>query len=162
MTGGDDGAVGFTHLLFPIEEEILTHAALHIPKAHVSAVTGLAHLGEMKPVDDDRGGVRHRFVSVGNDRRLKTWVVGVEFGSGEGEGVAWLAGRGSESLRVVKEKSVLGSVADASCLAVAVERGGGRRVFVAGVGVERWRVRDQEGLWRGGKDGEEVEWELAL
>ncbi len=163
MTGGDDGAIAFTHLLFSIKEETVTHAALRIPKAHVSAVTGVAHLGEMNPVDDDRSGVRHRFVSVGNDRRLKTWVVGVESVCGEGEGVASLAGGGSEGLRVVREKSVRGSVADASCLAVAVERGGGRRVFVAGVGVERWRVRDQEeGLWRGGRDGEEVEWERAL
>lgn len=127
ITAGDDGALAFTHLHIPLDETA-THSILRLPKAHASAITALAHLGELK-AGNDRS---HRFASVGNDQRLKTWAVHVEF-----------AAKGLEGLRVVKEKDMSTSVADASSLDVGVDEGGERRLYVAGIGMERWRVGDQ-------------------
>lgn len=127
MTGGDDGAIAFIHLRYP-HEETATPPILLIPKAHASAVTAVAHLGELG-VGNARSRVKHRFVSVGNDQRLKTWVVSVG-----------LAEEGSEALGVVKGGNVSTSVADASCLDVAADGGGRGRLYVAGVGMEGWRV----------------------
>lgn len=128
MTGGDDGAIAFTRLHPPLEESPL-HSTLLVPKAHASAVTAVTHLGELEVGVGHQ--LRHRFASVGNDQRLKTWVVSIN-----------LDITGPEGISVAKESNVSTSVADASSLDVEVDRDGQRRLYVAGIGMETWRVGD--------------------
>jgi len=131
MTGGDDNAVAFTRLRYHPLEEPLTHSTLLVPRAHASTVTAVAHLGELEAVSE-RSFVKHRFASVGNDQRLKIWVVTLD-----------LAEEDLGEIRVVRESNVSTSVADANSLDMSVDRSGQRRLYVAGIGMETWKVGDK-------------------
>ena len=148
VTGGDDGAIAFTLvrvLNTPSEVIFDSIPLISLPSAHASAVTGL-HILEDKPKSNsdhqrafekrrDRKGFK--VASVGNDQRLKIWDVGTNT-----ERVTEGAG---EKMQVSKVADVHTSIADAGaldCYRDGSEDDGGRSwLVVAGIGVERWRVR---------------------
>ena len=132
LTGGDDGAIGFTLLSSSFETS--EHHTLLVPKAHASAVTAVAYLGPLTN-DPRSNATRHRVASVGNDQRLKMWRVSFDAGSDSIEGV-----------EVKKEGNVYTAVADASSLEVEIDDKGKGRVVVAGIGVEWWKFGDEGGF----------------
>lgn len=140
ITSGDDGAIAFTTLN---AQSLETSPILLISKAHASAATAVANLGVVANNDGDGEVVRHRIVSVGNDQRLKTWLLGTD-----------ITQPGVEGLSIHPESNAYTAIADASSLETAPaaaaddERG---RLWVAGVGIECWGVgrgRGEETLRR--------------
>lgn len=132
-TGGDDGALGFTRLNYPISptDTLPSHTVLYVPNAHASAINAIAYLGDIDSGDVGRSETVkwHRFTTASNDQKLKTWLVNVN-----------LDQPGTEGFRVKKESKVNSSIADASCLRQIDEGGKGRRLVIAGIGVEIWRI----------------------
>lgn len=131
ITGGDDGAVAFTRLNSLLDTPTSTSTLL-IPKAHASAVTAITSLSPT-PTNTNTAShaVSYRFASVGNDQRLKTWVVSIDQ---EQDGVM--------GMKVMRETDVPTAVADASSLDVDIDEEGRKRVVVAGIGMESWAVGD--------------------
>ena len=126
-TGGDDGAIAFTRVILPHSpfiKEVPTHTTLYIPNAHASAVNAITCISTA-------GSGVYLFASVGNDQRLKTWRFSIDWGQ---EGV--------NGARVVRDGNVYTSVADASSLGSGTDKYGQRRVYVAGIGMESWKVND--------------------
>ena len=126
LTGGDDQAIGITRAQVLKEDtESFKLYTLLIPNAHASAVTSIALAGST------RDAKCHRFVSVGTDQRLKTWVLEIDSIS---EGV--------EGMKVKKVDDIPTGVADASSLSTFRDGGGLWRVVVVGVGMECRTLKD--------------------
>lgn len=133
VTGGDDGAIALTRVgIYSPSEVVFDTTSLLIPRAHASAVTGVAFRGEYGRENGDGKGFT--LASVGNDQRLKIWEVGV---GQEKEGV--------QNIEVSKVANMYTSIADASSIGTYRDTGGQRWVLVAGIGVERWRIGDEGG-----------------
>ncbi|RYO86644.1 hypothetical protein DL762_004656 [Monosporascus cannonballus] len=116
-TGGDDNALGITHLHFNAAEARYEVRGRSIVKsAHAAAITGIAILRMM---NGDRDAI---VVSTSNDQRVKTWK---------------LAGWQSAGLRIALLDDQYSSVADSGDLAVLDEN----RFVVAGVGHKIWIMR---------------------
>ncbi|KAL9102664.1 MAG: hypothetical protein Q9163_002218 [Psora crenata] len=160
ITGGDDQALGITRVPnhSAANESIPRRpATILIPNAHASAITAVAYLGYNAQSnndghDDSNGSnsnvrFRFRFASVSDDQRLKTWHAMIDQSQ-----------QGVEGVHVRRGRNVYTSVADASSLDAYEEkdededenRGGVWRLFVAGIGMECWRVTDGDG------DGDDV------
>ncbi|RYP17970.1 hypothetical protein DL765_004189 [Monosporascus sp. GIB2] len=113
-TGGDDNALGITHLHFnAAEARYEVRGRSTVRSAHAAAITGIAILRIM---NDDRDAI---VVSTSNDQRVKTWK---------------LAGWQSPGLRIALLDDRYSSVADSGDLEVLDEN----RFVVAGVGMEVW------------------------
>ncbi|RYP56163.1 hypothetical protein DL771_012108 [Monosporascus sp. 5C6A] len=116
VTGGDDNALGVTHLRFNATEARYEFRGKSIVRsAHAAAITGIAIL---RMVNHDRDAI---VVSTSNDQRVKTWK---------------LAGWQSAGLRIVLLDDRYSSVADSGDLAVLDEN----RFAVAGAGMEVWSL----------------------
>lgn len=152
ITGGDDQSLALTLLIQPTASPppqahppapaaatTSISPLLIIPNAHASAITALAYLGHI----DNRNEMDFRFASVGNDQRLKTWVITVVRSSADDGG-----GLGASNVKVEKVGDVYTGVADASSLDAYREEdagtGGERgeengekwKLVVAGIGME--------------------------
>lgn len=149
-TAGDDGAVAFSRMSLAeiTGKEVPSQSAadasvdqqgtlrgssavistLLIPKAHASAVTALEYMGcESEGLDRPK---QYRFVTSGNDQRLKTWLHAID-----------LEQPGVEGFAVSKERNVATAVADVSAIGT-VESGGAsaRGIVLAGIGLEVWSL----------------------
>lgn len=129
VTGGDDQSLAFTRI-HPSSsvERIQGYGTLVVPNAHASSITALAYLGRTIP----RMGQQAMYLSsVGNDQRLKTWLITV-----------YPARKGVEGLHVKQVSNVYSSIADAAALEVFHDVIGHAKLYVAGVGIESWLVDD--------------------
>ncbi|MDI1491069.1 MAG: WD repeat-containing protein 6 [Ramalina farinacea] len=155
ITGGDDQSLALTLLTQqptpstspslqappppPATATSKISPLLLIPNAHASAITALAYLGHQHI--DNRNGMSLRFASVGNDQRMKTWMITVFSTNGGG---------GASDARVKKVGDVYTGVADASSLdgywegdaGTEGEREEGEKwkLMVAGIGMEVWNL----------------------
>ena len=144
-TAGDDGALAFSKMTLskiPTEKtssQLLDRpsqdhqnpspltSTLLIPKAHASAVTALQYIASKSiGLDSPK---QYRFVTSGNDQRLKTWLLTIEMHQ-----------PGVEGFAVSKEQNVATAIADVSSMDLAESGGAGIRgaVVVAGIGLETW------------------------
>ena len=157
-TAGDDGAIGFTRISCsnmdaPRPDTLLianasqrasadpsiTHSTLLIPKAHDSAVTALQHVSS-GPDEAPYCQQKHRFVTSGNDQRVKVWQLTCD-----------LSRPGVEGFAVHREQSVATAVADVA--AIEKIRGDERGVegfVLAGIGMEIWSGVTADGHHDGG------------
>ena len=136
ITGGDDQALALTILAYPQTNKNDPPprprlATLLIPNAHASAITGIAYLGHIA------GGVTHRFATVGNDQRLKTWAIDLDE-----------AREGVDAVRMKKLGDMHTGVADASSLKAYEDENGVWRVLVAGIGMECWKLAKGSQVWK--------------
>ena len=130
VTGGDDGALGFTRVTyspnntsFPHDsQQPLSCSVLLIPNAHAAAITAITYLGPPGPSltgifhsknktrrENDPQTQQHSFffATTGPDQKLQLWHVSFD-----------LARPGVEGLRVQKGDWVNTAVADLACLEV--------------------------------------------
>ncbi|KAI1735914.1 WD40-repeat-containing domain protein [Xylaria scruposa] len=125
VTGGDDDAIGVVHLHRPAGQasQYGIRNKCIVRSAHAAAVTGL---GIVRLENGERDAV---IVTASNDQRVKTWRL-----------VDWQ----SASLRVHLLDDRYSGVADAGDLEVVregiLDKTGGGKVLVAGVGIEAWNV----------------------
>ena len=122
---------------------------LLIPNAHASAITSLAYLGHDQRIDNSHE-TDLRFASVGNDQRLKTWIVTVRTNTDSCDGSV-----AASNVRIRKVGDVYTGVADASSLDSYREEDGGTggeggdqekwNLIVAGIGMESWKVDGLDG-----------------
>ncbi|KAI2638603.1 WD40-repeat-containing domain protein [Xylaria nigripes] len=130
VTGGDDNAIGVQHISSsssgistsgtqqaPRRRYVIRNKFI-IRKAHAAAITGLGILRF------ENGGRDAVIVTASNDQRIKTWRL-----------VGWQ----SPVLRMFLLDNQYSGIADAGDLEMVGEDGG-RRVLVAGLGIETWRV----------------------
>ncbi|RYP25568.1 hypothetical protein DL768_011445 [Monosporascus sp. mg162] len=116
VTGGDDNALGATHLRFnATEARYEVRCKWTVRSAHAAAITGIAIL---RMINDDRDAI---VVSTSNDQRVKTWK---------------LAGWQSTGLRIALLDDRYSSVADSGDLEALDEN----RFVVAGAGMEIWSL----------------------
>ncbi|RYO74542.1 hypothetical protein DL764_010801 [Monosporascus ibericus] len=116
VTGGDDNALGVTHLNFNAAEARYEIRGKSIVRsAHAAAITGIAIL---RMINDNRDAI---VVSTSNDQRAKTWK---------------LAGWQSVGLTIALLDDRYSSVADSGDLEVLDEN----RFVVAGAGMEVWSL----------------------
>ncbi|RYP57452.1 hypothetical protein DL770_010667 [Monosporascus sp. CRB-9-2] len=116
VTGGDDNALGVTHLRFNATEARYEVKGKSIVRsAHAAAITGI---GILRMINGDRDAI---VVSTSNDQRVKTWK---------------LAGWQSTGLRIALLDDRYSSVADSGDLEVLDEN----RFVVAGAGMEVWSL----------------------
>ncbi|OTA64170.1 WD40 repeat-like protein [Hypoxylon sp. EC38] len=137
VTGGDDNALGVTHISLPSKAQTCAARATVksksiIRSAHAAAITGvvIANL-------EENGGNSAVVVTGSNDQRVKVWRL-----------VSW---RGQEQGRRQQVRAQLlderySSVADAGDLDVFEDGGDGdegrsKKVIVTGVGVEIWKLK---------------------
>lgn len=145
VTGGDDGALGFTRVTYSFNnsslsdnsQQLLSCSVLLIPNAHAAAVTAVAYLGPSPQArypstteneNADSQIQQRNFATTGPDQKLQLWRVSFD-----------LAQPGVEGLRVEKGQWVNTAVADAACLEVIGWEMEGRdplRILVAGIGLE--------------------------
>ncbi|KAL8994871.1 MAG: hypothetical protein Q9188_006946, partial [Gyalolechia gomerana] len=87
LTGGDDGALGITRLVFPPDTEngetiptksLPTCSTLLIPKAHAAAINAVAFLQTLSDPEGARDKETNVFATSGNDQRVKVWGVTCE------------------------------------------------------------------------------------
>ena len=128
ITGGDDQALALTILTHSLASDDeaksgINLATLLIPNAHASAITGIASLGQFR----EKG--IYRIATVGNDQRLKTWVVGFDD-----------AKEGVDAIKIERVGDVYTGIADASSLETYADEDGVWRVLVAGIGMECWKL----------------------
>ncbi|KAL9037260.1 MAG: hypothetical protein Q9214_005777, partial [Letrouitia sp. 1 TL-2023] len=126
VSGGDDGAVGLTRITW--KESDLTFSSMIIPKAHASAVNAMETLQAL-PSCGNKSLNFIRFVSSGNDQRLRFWRVSIA-----------MEHSGAQGFTIQKERDVHSSVADLSCLSTALDDENYNHLFVAGVGLEMWNI----------------------
>lgn len=134
-TGGDDNAIGITHLSFSPATGAYTVKGKYIVRsAHAAAVTGIG-IAQVEP--DREGGGDAIVVSTSNDQRVKKWRV-----------VDW---QGQGKTRILLESDEYSGVADCGDLEIVRDdeeearrcgRDGddGVQFLVGGVGMEVWRV----------------------
>ena len=126
VTGGDDGDVWLTHLNFSNSEgSYPTSAVIKLSPAHAAAVTSVACLGT---ADMGKSGML-LLASVSTDQRLKVWIVAIDKGAG------------LEGVRLANASDVYTNVADPSSLGHFQDEEGRLWLYVAGVGIEIWRVK---------------------
>ena len=132
-TGGDDNALGLTLLTVSSgaadnsNSRVPQPETLLIPKAHAASVTALQWLKDEDGKDKGEGRLV-RLLSASNDQVMKTWEV--RFGD---------LCHGVKDLEVKKGKEYQTEVADVACMEV-MRAGEERRVALAGVGLETWRI----------------------
>lgn len=135
-TGGDDNAIGITHLSFSPGTGTYTVQGRYIVRsAHAAAVTGIG-IARIEGASSDV-----IVVSTSNDQRVKTWRV-----------VDW---QGQGKTRILLESDEYSGVADCGDLEIVHGDGGeglscgyddgggdddGVQFLVGGVGMEVWRV----------------------
>jgi len=147
-TAGDDGAVAFSRMSLAktAEKEVQSQSAvvppitqqgtlrafsavistLLIPKAHASAVTALQLLDSRS--EGMSNSKKYRFVTSGNDQRLKTWLLTIDIDK-----------PGVEGFAVSKVHNQATAVADVSSMDLVInEEAGMRGVVIAGIGLEVW------------------------
>lgn len=130
VTGGDDGALGFTRVTYSNnsfntkltdhhQQPLLSCSVLLIPNAHAAAITAITYLRpspsgtynssttKTKGDHHDQQTQQHNFATTGPDQRLQLWHVSFD-----------LTQPGVEGLRVEKGQGVNTAVADAACLEV--------------------------------------------
>ncbi|KAL9608953.1 MAG: hypothetical protein Q9167_006237 [Letrouitia subvulpina] len=127
VSGGDDGAVGLTRITW--KESDLAFSSMFIPKAHASAVNAV-EIFQLSSRCGNKLLDCVRFVSSGNDQRLRFWQVRVD-----------LEQPGVEGFTIQKEYDAHSSVADLSCLATALDDENNNQLFVAGIGLEMWNIK---------------------
>ncbi|KAI0857469.1 WD40 repeat-like protein [Xylaria cubensis] len=129
VTGGDDDAIGVVHLHQQASQYEIRNKSI-VRSAHAAAVTGL---GIVRLENGERDAV---IVTASNDQRVKTWRL-----------VDWQPA----ALRFHLLDDRYSGVADAGDLEVVrgvcidgdqniLDRKGGGKVLVAGVGIEAWDV----------------------
>lgn len=128
-TGGDDGALAFTRLVSTGTTTPPMHSTLLIPRAHASAVTAIVSLGKNSRNSTNKMRT-FDLASVGNDQRLKIWKISVDLHQAEVRGI-----------KVKKWADLYTSVADASSLDVYQDADERRWLYVAGIGIECWKIR---------------------
>lgn len=149
-TAGDDGAVAFSRMSlakkaakevssqaldsFSDSQQQTLHwssvvtSTLQIPKAHASAVTALQLVDSRSKGPDSPQ--QYRFVTSGNDQRLKTWLLTIDIDK-----------PGVEGFAVSKERNEETAIADVSSIdLVKDDETGKREVVVAGIGLEVWSM----------------------
>lgn len=147
-TAGDDGAVAFSRMLLAeiagkdlpsqsiADSSVSQQGSLHrssvltstllIPKAHASAVTALQLIDSKCERPDSPK--QYRFVTSGNDQRLKTWLLTIDMDK-----------PGVEGFAVSKERNEATAIADVSSMdLVKNDETGTRGVVIAGIGLEVW------------------------
>jgi len=125
-TAGDDGAISLTRLAYADSGE-LTHSTLLLPRAHASAVRSVGLI--RGSVNDNE--IHFSLASVGNDQRLKLWKVHIHM---EKSGV--------QGITIEERASVYTSIADASSLSIYRDAESQPWLYVAGIGIERWKMTD--------------------
>jgi len=147
-TTGDDGAVAFSRMTLAkiagkqvssqsllvssldqqrtLRESSVVTSTLLIPKAHASAVTALQLLDSRS--EGMSSSKKYRFVTSGNDQRLKTWLLTIDIDK-----------PGVEGFAVSKVHNQATAVADVSSMDLVInEEAGMRGVVIAGIGLEVW------------------------
>ena len=93
----------------------------------------MTHPAGQSPEDSLPGSKEFMVVTTGNDQLIKTWTIKVD---------ASIAGAGG--IRIQKCGAKCSEVADAACMDVIDEdKGTGKTVVVAGIGVEKWDIGAQ-------------------
>ena len=129
-TGGDDNAVAFTRITFNAEfPNLPICSTLLLARAHASTVTGIQDLGPKLNSGQSLRKTSWTFATVGNDQRLKTWILTVDSRTPRAKG-----------LSVRKGTSLHSSIADASCMEMTQGICGDKGIMIAGIGVETWNV----------------------
>ncbi len=151
-TAGDDGAVAFSRIssakttgkellspqtadsLIDLQETLHKSSAatstLLLPKAHASAVTALQLLDSNPKSEGPDTLKQYRFVTSGNDQRLKTWLLTIDIDK-----------PGVEGFAVSKVRNEATAIADVSSMdLVRNDEAGTRAVVVAGIGLEVWSM----------------------
>ncbi|KAL8724014.1 MAG: hypothetical protein Q9181_007027 [Wetmoreana brouardii] len=132
-TGGDDGALGITLFEFGSFSDEPECARLLIPKAHAAAINSVVYVGKGVPrKSNNEEWYRHVFVSSGSDQRVKTWVVKVPKPHD----------RKVKGVYPFVMRDRYTSVADVAAMATATTEDG-TEVFVAGVGMEHFKLEEQ-------------------
>ena len=130
VTGGDDGALAFTRMIFsednPVDPPL--RSVLLVPKAHASAINAIAYLSHEKIIASDAP-KEYLFATSSNDQKIKVWQLSAD-----------LDKQGVEGFQVVKKKNVCSSIADVSCLERFDTGKGEPRLIVAGIGMETWNL----------------------
>ena len=134
VTGGDDGALGLTMFtLSPFNARTLL-----IPRAHAAAVTALQCFFGSPRYDSQMKGASQicKIASASTDQRLKAWEINID-----------LQKSGIKGIRLSEIGKVASSVADMATMAVWEGELKGRNeigFIVAGVGMEKWRLGEDE------------------
>lgn len=121
-TGGDDCALAFTLLIYPLADKPKAPicSTLLIPSAHAAAITAIGYLGTKNH--------EHTFVTASNDQILKLWYITIGLGKD-----------GAESMKVIKGPSTPSTIADVSSMDVFGEDRN-MRIILAGIGMEIWKI----------------------
>ncbi|MCJ1287952.1 hypothetical protein MMC26_007305 [Xylographa opegraphella] len=129
-TGGDDNALAFTHISMNVElPDLPVCSTLLLTRAHASTITGIQCLGPELDSDQSDEKISWTFATVSNDQRLKSWILTIDSRKPRAE---WLSVRKGANLH--------SSIADASCMEISPGVRGGKKIMVAGIGVETWNI----------------------
>ncbi|KAF2500999.1 hypothetical protein BU16DRAFT_569262 [Lophium mytilinum] len=141
VTGGDDGALGFTLIHSPAKPSPRSVATLIVPRAHAAAVTACALLPTdptkfRVTADSDQALARElQLITSGTDQRVILWTICID-----------CTQPGVEGLQVKKVGKTDTAVADVGDLAILDAEGGrGVGVLVCGVGMQVFRISALDG-----------------
>jgi len=123
ITGGDDNALGFTHVRQSSSNRRWECSTLLIPKAHAAAINSLQILEDATDVSPDGKAANSPsflLATVSNDQWLKVWRIGLE------------ERKGIDSIMVKKLGKRRSEVADVAAMTL-IDEG---KLIIAGVGLE--------------------------